>query len=98
MQQSYLSALGGTGGAGPASALRAFDPVPPGALGSGIRAVGSAVSTDVGHAGVIGNLSVPQGWASAAPAIRPVATVLPQNGFGAVPARRGARRGRADGV
>jgi PPE-repeat protein len=60
-----------------------------GGVGPGMRVVGSAggaVSAGMGRAGVVGSLSVPQGWASAAPAIRPVAVVLPQTGLGAVPA------------
>ena len=60
-----------------------------GAVGPEIRAVGpagGAVSAGMGRAGLVGSLSVPQGWASAAPAIRPVAVVLPQTGLGAVPA------------
>jgi PPE-repeat protein len=47
-----------------------------GGVGPGIPVVGSAggaVSAGMGRAGVVGSLSVPQGWASAAPAIRPVA-------------------------
>jgi PPE-repeat protein len=58
-------------------------------VGPGIPAVGSAsgaVSTGMGHAGLVGNLSVPRGWASAAPAIRPIAAVLPQTSLNAVPA------------
>ena len=39
---------------------------------------GGAVSAGMGRAGVVGSLSVPEGWASAAPAIRPVAVVLPE--------------------
>jgi PPE-repeat protein len=59
-----------------------------GGLGSGTRVVGSTagVSAGVGHAGLVGRLSVPQGWASAAPAIKPVAIVLPETSLGAVPA------------
>ena len=47
---------------------------------------GGAVSAGMGRAGLVGTLSVPQGWASAAPAIRPVAVVLPATNIGAVPA------------
>jgi PPE-repeat protein len=58
-----------------------------GGLGSGTRVVGSigGVSADIGRAGLVGRLSVPQGWVSAAPAIRPMATVLPISGLGAAP-------------
>ena len=40
----------------------------------------------VGSSGAVGNLSVPHSWASAGPAVRPVAFVLPQTGPGAVSA------------
>jgi PPE-repeat protein len=56
--------------------------------GPGIPAVGLAgegVSAGMGRAGLVGGLSVPQGWASAAPAIRPIAIVMPGTP-GAVPA------------
>jgi PPE-repeat protein len=58
-----------------------------GGLGSGTRVVGSTagVSADFGRAGLVGRLSVPQSWASAAPAIKPVVTVLPDSGLGAAP-------------
>jgi PPE-repeat protein len=58
-------------------------------VGPEIRAVGPAggpVSAGLGRAGLVGGLSVPQGWASAAPAIRPVAVVVPGINLGAVPA------------
>lgn len=58
-------------------------------VGPGVPVVGSAgggVLAGMGRAGVVGGLSVPQGWASAAPAIRPVAVVLPQTSLAAVPA------------
>ena len=56
-------------------------------LGSGTRVVGSTagVSADIGRAGLVGRLSVPQSWASAAPGIKPVVTVLPDSGLGAAP-------------
>lgn len=58
-----------------------------GGLGSETRMVGSTamVSADIGRAGLVGRLSVPQSWASAAPAIRPVASVLPEPNLGATP-------------
>jgi PPE-repeat protein len=58
-----------------------------GGLGSGARVVGSTggVSADIGRASLVGRLSVPQSWASAAPAIKPVAAVLPDSGPRAVP-------------
>ncbi|HTX96387.1 MAG TPA: PPE family protein [Mycobacterium sp.] len=43
-------------------------------------AVGAGqVSGSMGKAALVGNMSVPQGWAEAAPAIRPLAQVLPTN-------------------
>jgi PPE-repeat protein len=59
-----------------------------GGLGSGTRLIGSTtgVSAGIGDAGLVGRLSVPQGWASAAPAIKPVAIVLPKTSLGTVPA------------
>ena len=58
-----------------------------GGLGSGMRVVSSTagVSADLGRASLVGRLSVPQSWASAAPAIKPVATVLPDSNLGAAP-------------
>jgi PPE-repeat protein len=57
-----------------------------GGLGSGTRLVGSTtgVSAGMSNAGLIGRLSVPAGWASSAPAIRPVAMILPDNGLSAI--------------
>jgi PPE-repeat protein len=76
MQVAYANALGKAGlaasGAGPGMHV----------MGS----AGGAVSADVGRAGLVGSLSVPQGWASAAPAIRPIAVVVPGTNLGAVPA------------
>lgn len=63
-----------------------------GEVDSGTRVVnspapgGAGVSTGLGRAALVGRLSVPQGWATAAPAIRPVATVLPQTVFAGAPA------------
>jgi PPE-repeat protein len=58
-----------------------------GGLGSGTRVVGSTagVSADIGRASLVGRLSVPQSWASAAPEIKPVAMVLPDSNLGAAP-------------
>jgi PPE-repeat protein len=48
------------------------------ALGSaGLPGLGAAVSAGVGEATPLGVLSVPQGWAAAAPALSKVATALP---------------------
>lgn len=61
-----------------------------GELGSATPVVGSAglsaVSASAGRAGLVGGLSVPQGWASAAPAIKMAAATVPQSGLSAAPA------------
>jgi PPE-repeat protein len=95
MQQSYMNALGSTGAVATGATLSpgqlgAFHPgTTAGGLGAGARFVGSAgdaVSAGMGRAGLVGSLSVPQGWVSAAPAIRSVAAVFPPSSLGAVPA------------
>lgn len=55
--------------------------------GSGLRLVGSTagVSADTGGASVVGRLSVPQGWVSAAPALKAAVTVLPESSLDAAP-------------
>ncbi len=76
MQVAYGQALS-------RAAAAAAVPSTAGAVVPGISAVGStggAVSAGMGDAGVVGSLSVPHGWASATPAIRPVTIVLPQAG------------------
>jgi PPE-repeat protein len=90
--QPYGLALGANsvaGLSGKVSALPAAGGgrLPGGGLGSGTRVVGSTagVPADIGRAGLVGRLSVPQSWASAAPAIKPVITVLPDSGLGAAP-------------
>jgi hypothetical protein len=50
---------------------------PPGSTGT---------PTGIGHARAVGRLSVPPGWAAAAPEIRSVAAVLPQADFAGAPA------------
>lgn len=42
--------------------------------------LGSAVTAGTGRAGFVGGLSVPQGWAMAAPAVKPVAAVFADPG------------------
>ena len=44
------------------------------------------VAGSMGRATVVGSLSVPQGWATAAPVMKTVASVLPGTSFGAIPA------------
>jgi PPE-repeat protein len=93
MQVAYGNAIAGVGApasggvnSGTVSGLGAGTV---GGLGPGIRVAGSAagaVSADVGRAGLVGSVSVPPGWASAAPGIRSVAAAFPQTSAGAVPA------------
>jgi PPE-repeat protein len=64
-----------------------------GGPGAGMRLVnspgpsgaGSTVSAGIGNAGSVGRLSVPQSWAAVAPAVKPVAAVLPSAGPEAAP-------------
>ena len=78
MQMAYADALRRAGlGAGG---------IPAGMEG----AVSAPVSAGMGRAGVLGSLSVPPGWAGAAPAIRPVAVVMPGTSLAAVPAAMAA--------
>jgi PPE-repeat protein len=44
------------------------------------RPGGSMMSAELGRASPVGSLSVPPGWADAAPAVRPVALALPDSG------------------
>jgi PPE-repeat protein len=81
---SYLfPGLGGGGLASNVSGLAAGLGSGMGRLGSaalgsaGLPGLGAAVSAGVGGATPLGGLSVPQGWAAAAPALSKVATALP---------------------
>jgi PPE-repeat protein len=56
-----------------------------GSYGSGVGAGGAGVSAGLGRAGAVGGLSVPQSWATAAPAIRLAATALPTGGLDGLP-------------
>ncbi len=76
MQMAYAGALGQAG--------LASGPVAPG-MGV-LDSTGGALSAGMGRAGFVESLSVPPGWASAAPAVRTVASVFPQTSVGAVPA------------
>lgn len=53
---------------------------------------GGPVSGSMGKAALVGNMSVPQGWTEAAPAIRPLAQVLPTN-LAAAPAALAGEEG-----
>jgi PPE-repeat protein len=82
-------------GAAPAVAVSAVPAVPAGGLGTlagsygsgaGSAGLGGAgVSAGLGRAGAVGGLSVPQSWATAAPAIRLAATALPAAGLDGLP-------------
>jgi len=56
-----------------------------GALSATMGGGASAVSASAGHAGLIGGLSVPRGWATASPLIKTVAAMSPDTGVGAAP-------------
>ncbi|MDD4867211.1 MAG: PPE domain-containing protein, partial [Mycobacterium sp.] len=58
-------------------------------IGPGARTVGfggTGMSVGVGRGGLVGGLSVPQGWASAAPEIKTIAAMLPESSLNAAPA------------
>ncbi|MCV7349036.1 PPE family protein [Mycobacterium parmense] len=85
--QSYLLPQAGLNAASAASkAAAAAGSSGLAALSSNTSTLGSAVSAGVGRAGLIGGLSVPQGWAMAAPAVKPVAAVFADGGPAGVPA------------
>lgn len=71
----------------------ALPDLPKSALGAGLGGPGlsasaglrSAVSASAGEAPVVGRLSVPPGWATATPAIRLAANVVPQTAAAAAP-------------
>jgi PPE-repeat protein len=67
-----------------------------GSYGSGAGSAGlggAGVSAGLSRAGSVGGLSVPQSWATAAPAIRLAATALPTAGLDGVPAAGAAGPG-----
>jgi PPE-repeat protein len=76
-------------GGGVVKSLLPASLLPPAGSGSGTLSPaglgGAPVSAGIGRAGLVGGLSVPKSWAAAAPAIRPVAAVLPDVGLGAAP-------------
>lgn len=82
MQAAYGAALGRVASsiASPAAAFQSV---------GGPASVGTQLSADVGRAGLVGNLSVPQGWVSAAPEMRSVAMVLPQSARATFPSMLG---------
>lgn len=50
------------------------------------RMVSAPISAGIGRAGLVGGLSVPQGWATAAPEIKAIAASLPQSSLSVAPA------------
>src|SRR6185312_11566491 len=52
-----------------------------------------AVAGSMGRSTLVGSLSVPQGWVTAAPVVRTMASVLPGASLGAVPAVSAASQG-----
>jgi PPE-repeat protein len=66
-----------------------YAPIPPTAfpvitnLAGGSVGGGPALAAGLGEANTVGGLSVPPGWAAAAPAIRPAALALPSTSLGA---------------
>jgi PPE-repeat protein len=80
--------VGASSAASSAAAAPAVLPAVPGALAltsaSGPLG-GPGVSASMGEASMVSGLSVPQGWATAAPEIRLAAATLPTNSFNAMP-------------
>jgi PPE-repeat protein len=58
-----------------------------------ITSLGSQVSAGLGEGTTVGALSVPPGWAAAAPAMRPIALALPATGLGAAAEASGGSAG-----
>lgn len=56
-------------------------------------APGGGVSGSLGHSTLVGSLSVPQGWVTAAPVMRTMASMLPGVSAGALPAMPAAAEG-----
>ncbi|HET9877522.1 MAG TPA: PPE family protein [Mycobacterium sp.] len=77
-----------TGAFMPAAQAAAAVPAAVGAAGfaslAGLGSGGASVAASVGRAGVIGGLSVPPSWASASPAVAPVAATSPLGGTSSV--------------
>jgi PPE-repeat protein len=83
-----------------AAAIPAAAAVPKAALGalSGSLGGGGGVSAGLGGAATVGALSVPQSWATAAPAIRLAATALPAAGLDGLPQAGAAGLGGFGGM
>lgn len=66
--------------------LAAATPAATGLMSSGTSGLGSAVSAGMGRASLVSGLSVPQGWAMAAPAVKPAAAVFAESAAAGAPA------------
>lgn len=89
--QSYLLPQAGASLADAVAKVAATGPLSgAGWVGAQTTGLGSAASAGMGRAGFIGGLSVPQGWAMAAPAVRPVAAVWSESGVAGAPAAAAA--------
>jgi hypothetical protein len=80
--QNYAAALA-KASAGPAASGLLAGELSPGTYALG---AGGTVSANLGNGGLVGKLSVPPNWATAVPAIRPVALALPASGLEVAPA------------
>ncbi len=80
LEDTAAGAAAAGGAAAPAAGLGSAAPL------AGLANMGGAVSAGVGHAGLVGGMSVPPSWATATPTIRTVAAVLSGAGADAVPA------------
>jgi len=89
--QGYLVPQAGANLADAAAKVAATAPVGgAGLVGAQTTGLGSAASASMGRAGFIGGLSVPQGWAMTAPAVKPVAAVWSESGMAGAPAAAAA--------
>jgi PPE-repeat protein len=86
---AQAAAVGGDGAAGSALVGSYGSGMTSGSAGLG----GAAVSGGLGQAASVGKLSVPQSWATAAPAIRLAAAALPTAGLDGLPAAAAAGPG-----
>ncbi|MEB4210014.1 PPE family protein [Mycobacterium sp. 94-17] len=80
------------GGKAIAGGLSPLAPLRGGYVSAVTPAFGGAAGS-MGRATLVGSLSVPPGWATAAPVLKTVASVLPGASFGAVPAMSATAQG-----
>ncbi len=91
--QLYLLPQAGVNLTDAAGKLAAATPAATGLVSSGTSGLGSAVTAGMGRAGLVSGLSVPQGWAMAAPAVKPVAAVFAESGVAGAPVAAAAAPG-----